>query len=176
MSRYGRDVSAVNPKILRVARETSARLSDRGVAHALVGGLAVCARGYARATRDVDFLVEDSAREEIAGDRLGGEVEGKTVDVGGVAVDFLFPRSGEKFLNAAIRAATVVEGIPTIGAEVLIYLKMVAGRARDQGDVVELLKRGKVDVAKARAILRRRRPDLVEDFDAFVQQAEWEPR
>lgn len=169
-------VSAVNPKILRVAREMSKKLTFQGIQHALIGGLAVNARGYARATSDVDFLIAEVSRQAVAGNDLGGEVEGKTVKVSGVQVDFLFPKRGQSFLNREVSRAEMIREIPTITTDVLIYLKLLASRARDQGDVVELLKLGKVDVAAAKSLLQKHRPDLVDDFEAMVLQAEYEPR
>jgi hypothetical protein len=41
--------------------DASALLGQLGVKHALVGGLAIGAYGYVRATKGVDFLVDDSA-------------------------------------------------------------------------------------------------------------------
>ena len=172
-----KSVSATNPAVIKVARGMSRKLDKLGVEHALIGGLAVSAHGYERATADVDFLVTTKSREQIAGNSLGGEVEGKTVRVkAGVDVDFLFPKEGQSFLNAAVRRAERVGGIPTIPVEVLVYLKLVAARARDEGDVVELLKRNVVDRQKTAAYLRRHRPDLVEDFESLCLQADVEAR
>lgn len=47
----------VAPTILRDALETSERLRQLGIPHALVGGLAVGFHGHARATKDVDYMV-----------------------------------------------------------------------------------------------------------------------
>lgn len=166
---------ATNPQILRVAREVSANLKRRSVPHVLIGGLAVSAYGYDRATHDADFLVSGEAQEEIAGDTLGGEVRGKTITVHGVDVDLLFPKENQDFLEDVFVGARKICGIPVVPIEVLIYLKLIAARARDQGDIVELVKRGKVKINRVVTYLREHRPDLIEDFKALVVQAENEP-
>jgi hypothetical protein len=51
----------VSDKILRAAHAASSAYTKLGIRHALVGGLAVGAYGYARATKDVDFVVGDEA-------------------------------------------------------------------------------------------------------------------
>lgn len=166
----------MNAKVLSVARSVSRQLTDRGIAHAVVGGLAVAAAGYNRTTDDVDVLVTDSSSAEIGGDLLGGEVLGKTVRVRGVDVDVLF--ADEDYLEEAI-AAVVARGgqkVPYIGVVPLVVMKVAAGRMKDQADVVELLKRGKVPVARVAALLRRARPELVDDFEALVAQAREEAR
>ena len=51
----------VADSILVRAVDTSARLTDLGVPHMLIGGVAVGLHGYPRATKDVDFLVGPEA-------------------------------------------------------------------------------------------------------------------
>ena len=57
----------VAPRVLDAMRSASDELTRLGVRHALVGGLAVGAHGYPRATKGVDFLVGDEAFEHHAG-------------------------------------------------------------------------------------------------------------
>jgi hypothetical protein len=52
--------------VLSAMQVASAALTRVGVRHTLVGGLAVGANGYPRATRDVDFLVGEEAFEHHA--------------------------------------------------------------------------------------------------------------
>ena len=61
----------------------------------LVGGLAVGAHGWPRATKDVDFLVDESAFEH----RPGGLVLLKVpFQANGVPIDSLAPAEDEPFL------------------------------------------------------------------------------
>lgn len=163
----------LNAEQRRAAREISAQLRKRGIAHALVGGLAVCAHGYRRTTDDVDFLVSAEAEVELGGDALGGATRGKTIrTTRGVTVDFLFPASGEEYLEKDILGS---EGSPpVISREALVCMKMVAGRMKDSADVVELLKRGRLDSAAVTRYLERHRPDLTEDFVGLVALAKVE--
>lgn len=175
MSRRGL-AGAINPKILRAAQEFSAELRRRGIPHAIIGGLAVGAHGYPRATRDADFLIAREALDAVAGAALGGEVEGKTLRFRGVIIDLLFASADEGFLEDEIaRARPGVGAAPVVSVEALIYMKLDAARAKDTADVVELIKRGAVTEARALAYLRAHRPDLVDDFRSCALQASVEP-
>jgi hypothetical protein len=44
---------------------TSALFSQKGIAHALIGGFALAVHGIHRATSDVDFLADGNRREDI---------------------------------------------------------------------------------------------------------------
>lgn len=171
-----RTKNPISPKVLRVARSVSRALADRGYRHVLIGGLAVNAHGYERTTGDVDFLVTSEAEYDLAGDSLGGEARGKTINRDGVAVDLLFPRTGEEFLERDIASAyaTAKGKQPLVPGETLVYLKLSAGRMRDTADVVELLKRGRLNVAKVRAYLKKNAAELVDDFGSLVEQAKLE--
>jgi hypothetical protein len=170
--RSGTRPSSLNPRILRAAASVSAALTEKGYAHALIGGLAVNKYGYPRATDDVDFLVTGQAEHALTGDSLGGEVRGKTIIRKGVTIDLLFPNEHEKFLERAIYKAS--GAIPIIPKEALVYMKLTAGRMKDSADIVELLKRGKLNVVGVTAYLKKYRPDLVEDFVSLAEMARLE--
>jgi hypothetical protein len=53
----------VAPEVLDAMKVASAVLKRVGVRHVVVGGLAVGANGFPRATKDVNFLVGDEAFE-----------------------------------------------------------------------------------------------------------------
>ena len=57
MSSWEELEQVVSARVLDDARRVSATLTELGVPHALVGGLAVGLHGHPRATKDVDFLV-----------------------------------------------------------------------------------------------------------------------
>ena len=58
-------VDVVAPKVLEALRLASEALALASVRHVVVGGLAVGACGYPRATRDVDFLVGSEAFQSV---------------------------------------------------------------------------------------------------------------
>lgn len=81
----------------------SAALKQVGVRHVVVGGLAVGANGYPRATKDVDFLVGDEAFERHAGGLVTLR-PGVPFQVNRVAVDFIGAEASEGFLAATLEA------------------------------------------------------------------------
>ena len=157
----------IAPRVLRAMHTIAAEYRRMGVRHALVGGLAVGAQGWPRATRDVVFLVDERAFERRPGGLLLLRVP---FEVDGVPVDSLAPADDEPFLAEARDAATTSDGIPILGVEALVYMKLKAGRMRDQVDVVELLKAG-ADEASCRRWLGAHAPALLERFEALARSA-----
>jgi len=89
----------VSEKVWRAMTDASESLRSLGVKHALVGGLAVGAHGWPRATRDVDFLLGDDAWLE----RDGVVVTRVDLPVGahGIPIDLAMVRADERHLLAA---------------------------------------------------------------------------
>lgn len=155
----------VAPEVLDAMRLASEALERAGVRHVVVGGLAVGANGFPRATRDVDFLVGDEAFER----HEGGLVTlrpGVPFQVNRVAVDFIAPEASEDFLEAALQAkpGSMIEGPP------LVYMKLKSPRHKDRTDVIELVKAG-LDVDRCRDYLARHAPALVAELDDAVRRA-----
>jgi predicted nucleotidyltransferase len=99
-------------------RELLRRLSDADIRFILVGGLAVNAWGYLRATRDVDVVPEPSPGNLAKLDALLRELDGK-VEVGerlleGSAIA-TFLRTGDRTLVATeLGHVDVLQGLPQI--------------------------------------------------------------
>ncbi len=155
----------VAQNVLDARRVASEALTKIGVRHTLVGGLAVGAHGYPRATKDVDFLVGDEAFEHHEGGLVTMK-PGVPIQVAGVAIDFLSIGADEEYLTAALREEIV-------DAPGLVYLKLKSPRSKDRTDVVELVKAG-LDVARVRAWLASHRPELVPKLDEIVAAARTE--
>jgi hypothetical protein len=161
-------VDVVAPQVLEAMRTASDMLKRAGVRHVVVGGLAVGAHGFPRATRDVDFLVGDEAFQRHA----GGVVTlhpAVPFQVNGIAVDLLSAEASEGFLAAALDA----DPGSMIDAPPLIYLKLKSPRLKDRADVVELIKAG-VDVDRCRGYLSANAPRFVADFDDALRRAQAE--
>jgi hypothetical protein len=159
--------AVVAPQVLRAMHAISAEYRRLGIRHALVGGLAVGAQGWPRATKYVDFIVDEGAFER----RPGGLVLLRVpFEVDEVPVDSLAPASDEEFLARARDAAVESRGIPVLGIEALVYMKLKAGRMRDQVDVVELLKAG-ADEAACRRWLEAHAPAMLPRFDPLAERA-----
>jgi hypothetical protein len=105
----------VAPEVLDAMKVASQALKRAGVRHAVVGGLAVGANGFPRATRHVDFLVGDEAFERHAGGLLTLR-PGVPFQVNRVAVDFIAAEASEGFLAAALEAeaGSMIDGPPLI--------------------------------------------------------------
>jgi len=155
----------VAPEVLEAMRVASTALKQAGVRHVVVGGLAVGAHGFPRATRDVDFLVGDEAFEHHAGGLVTLR-SGVPFQVNRVAVDFIGIEAGEGFLAAALTA----EAGSMIDGPSLVYMKLKSPRHRDRTDVIELVKAG-LDVDRCRDFLGRHAPSFVAEFDAAVRRA-----
>lgn len=155
----------VAPEVLHAMKVASEALARAGVRHVVVGGLAVGANGFPRATRDVDFLVGDEAFERHAGGLLTLR-PGVPFQVDRVAVDFIAPEASEGFLAAELHAeaGSIIDGPP------LVYMKLKSPRHKDRTDVIELVKAG-LDVDRCRGYLAQHAPSFVADFDAAVRRA-----
>jgi hypothetical protein len=140
-------VDVVAIKVLDAWKAASDALARGGVRHVVIGGLAVGANGYPRATKVVDFLVG----EEAFNHHPGGLVTMNPaipIEVNGVAIDYLSPRPGEDHLATALEASPGA----FIDAARLVYMKTKASRMQDRADVAGLVKAG-LDVDGCRAYL-----------------------
>ena len=140
-------------------------LADAGVDFVLIGGLAVAAHGYERATRDVDLVFSTSAPScerlatvlanlgsevELADHPLSGEaITGEWLGLGGHfrfatdagPLDALSAVAGFTFEDIAAEAIEVRLGESTVrvcSRDHLIAMKRSGGRPRDEEDLREL--------------------------------------
>jgi hypothetical protein len=90
--------------VLEALKLASAALIAANVRHIVVGGLAVGANGYPRATKYVDFLVGAEAFHHHENGLVTMRPE-IPFQVKGVAVDLLSSEAGEDFLEATLGAA-----------------------------------------------------------------------
>jgi len=146
-------------EVHRTLKRLAQRLDEFEINYVVVGGLAMYKHGYIRFTDDVDLLVTRDALKEIHRrlDGLGylppfsGSKNLRDTD-NGVKIEFLvtgeFPGDGKPkpvaFPNPDA-VATDEAGIRYINLPALIELKLASGmtnidRAKDIGDVVELIK------------------------------------
>ena len=152
------------------AVETSRKLTELGVPHALVGGLAVGLHGHPRATKDVDFLVGAEAfdtiqpiltyRKELASVVKMGEVDLLAVPPGRRVLEtgLMIPRSGE---------------LPVVGMAELILMKLDAGRPQDTADIHHLLD-GRASVDEVGQFLSTHAPDVVDKFARLLDERDAE--
>jgi hypothetical protein len=155
----------VTTKVLDAMRLSSEALTRAGVRHVVIGGLAVGANGYPRATKDVVFLVGGEAFEHHANGLVTLRA-GVPFQVNGVAIDFLSPSSDEAFLDDALATepGSIVDAAP------LVYLKLKSPRAKDRVDVIELVKAG-IDVDSCQRYLQAHAPAFLPLFTDAVERA-----
>ena len=163
---WDRLAEVVAPQVLLDAVEASRRLTELGVPHALIGGLAVGLYGHPRATKDVDFLVADQAFERVA-PILVFRTELKDMARVGV-IDFMPLPPDQPALAAFLRIHNDLE-IPVISPEGLIVLKLLADRPQDRADIKALLQVG-IDEATIADFLNRHAPGLVARFAELVSE------
>jgi len=159
---FARLRGVVAPEILTAVEVASAKLREAGIPHALAGGLAVGAHGYPRTTDDVDFLVGDEAFVKHSGGLVTLKLP--LIAVGNVRVDFVSfeeARGEAEQLRPAVENPPQSEKIPIVPLTALIYMKLKAGRQKDTADLVELLKRGRIEVEEIDRYLKQHASDLV---------------
>jgi hypothetical protein len=125
----------------------------------LIGGLAVGAHGYVRATAGVDFVVRDlsaaSARLRQAGlavERISGSFNCLRGTIGAVRFDVLPPLVPIQWDRAITVSLGEEASIRVVDLESLIRLKLKAGGPKDLMDVAALVLRHPENEAGARAL------------------------
>ncbi len=162
----------VAPEILSAAELASQKLREANIPHALAGGLAVGAHGYPRTTADVDFLVGDEAFEKHAGGLVTLKVP--IIAVGKVLIDFVSideTKNEGRQLRPAVEQPPESNGIPIVPLPALVYMKLKAGRQKDIADLVELLKRGVVDLEEIDRHLAEYAPGQLKRWEKVKEMA-----
>jgi hypothetical protein len=157
---------AVAGQVILDAIEASRRLSELGVPHALIGGLAVGLYARPRATKDADFLVGDAAFAQTEPMFVFREELRELVRVG--EVDLMPLPQGHRELSIYLDLPTGAE-IPVIGPAGLVLLKLLADRPQDRADIGALIQAG-VSVRDVATFLRQHAPDLVSRFAEILAE------
>ena len=134
-----------------VLREVGALLRDAGVAHALIGGVAVGLHGYARATADIDLLVDGARRHDVidlmtkAGFTLAVATDEVLHFTGAVPVDMLLARretTRQMLADATPDASTgtmLLRVEDVIGLKIQAFSNNPARKWHDQADIAALI-------------------------------------
>jgi len=148
-------------------------LKNLGIDPVVVGGLAVQHYGYERLTEDIDVLIDRESYDQLV--NTGEVYQGRLTAFSDFDVDVL--TEGEENENnpdpSVVRLRNT--NLPTF--EGLMYLKLNAGRLKDQSDIVELIKHKKFDPAVKKTVvtfLKRVNQDLILDFESLWNIAEAE--
>jgi hypothetical protein len=155
-----------------VLLEIHTALRDAGIAHALIGGLALAAHGAGRATIDLDLLADGDRADDV--DRIlrerGYESLQRTTHVANYVaaspergrIDVLFARRayGRAMLARAAPHTILGAAIPVADAADLIGLKVQASsndpsrRYLDLADIERLLRSATLDLTRVREYFR----------------------
>ena len=128
---------------LDVASKIVKKAQESKIDCALCGGLAMHVYGFTRATVDVDFIAAErlplSASKKL---QMGGEAYHLRSGEKEIEVDWIIRDDDRKEVyEAALAGATSTEdGLPIITTEWMIILKYLAGRGKDQIDLLWLLR------------------------------------
>lgn len=161
--------SAVSETVMLAAYDASQKLTELGIPHAVIGGLAVGAYGAPRATKDIDFIVFE--KDAFDGTTILSFKQGVPIAVRGVVVDYLTVEGNEhpELFRQAVRMAQKSEGIPVIDLGPLVVLKLQTARRQDIADVERLLEQ--VDRAReVTAFVKREAPELLPRLDMALNE------
>lgn len=117
-------------------------LNENNINYAVIGGIAVARWSSPRDTGDIDFIVPASSRsklEELFDTRplsMPGR-DGITTIFNDADVDFIFSEPHEDFFYKD-RGSFL--GLPVLGRNQLLYLKLASTRAKDNSDIVYICK------------------------------------
>lgn len=142
---------------LAVARLASKAAQDKGLVCALAGGLAMHLYGFTRATMDVDMIANQplgwEAKDKLSfgGETYSAMTGSRTIDLDWILRDDFF----RDFYEAALRdAIETEEKLFVISPAWMVILKYIAGRGKDQIDLLWLLQQpGLVDRDEVRRLM-----------------------
>jgi hypothetical protein len=161
-------VGHVPRELIDGARAASSAFRNAGIRHVLVGGLAVGLNGYPRHTKDIDFLVDETAFQFDG--LLVTPKPGLPIRYADIAIDWVSLESDERAALDPFLLLPAGEEVPVMPVEPLVLMKLVAGRLRDRADVLEMIKAG-ADVAKLQAFIQSARPGLATTLEELVATA-----
>lgn len=133
--------------------------------------------GGERLTADLDVVAQAPLPAGMSDEgrlTFGGT---KTRTPGGIPLDWI-DRDDDfaAVYDEALQYRRLIEGValPVASPEYLAAMKMIAGRDRDDLDLIALIQSGEVDIPKARRMIKRLLGAYAaQDFDARVEEAAW---
>jgi hypothetical protein len=177
-------------QVHKTLRRLVKRLDRAKIPYAIVGGMALAAHNYRRATTDVDILLTPEGFAEFQRlyvdknyERVPGRKRRVVDRANGIAVDVLvtglFPGLGKPGPVAypdPSQVADVVDDRRVVNLVTLVQLKLAARRHRDFGDVVELIRSNELDESFADKLHESLRQDYIECLEEKRREDEYEAR
>jgi hypothetical protein len=151
------------PAFERAVREVSKMFSEAGIRHALVGALGANAyRNRPRTTEDIDFLVGDEAFESHSGGFVTMRVP--VVEFDGIDVDQIPLTEALRVVEDGLNRAPVSDGVPIAAVDIIVIMKLLAGRTQDLADVEAIIGSG-ADRELLMSSVRAVAPDRVDTLE-----------
>lgn len=161
-----------------------ALLEKKNIEYVVIGGFALGAHQYRRATEDMDVCLRaadiERFRQELVGtvyQRVEGRQRRFYDPQTQVTFDLLISGelAGHRGRNQTIRfpdpsEATDVGGLTTVSLERLIELKLVTWRVREMADVIELIRRNNLSEDFAERLHELVRTPYLECYDHKVEE------
>jgi len=158
------------PHYERAVREVSKLFSKAGIRHALVGALGANAyRDRPRTTEDIVFFVGDESFDRHAGGLVTMRVP--VVEFDGIDVDQVPLTEALRGVEAGLDHPHFSEGVPIAPVEVIVSMKLLAGRTQDLADVEAILASG-ADLELLRAAVQKAAPDHVQTLERLIGNAQ----
>ncbi len=154
---------ALLPRFESPLRYLDADLTRKGIRYAVCGGTACVMYGASRTTDDIDVLVGDEAFGTgiVMELKVPIKVENVQVDTVPIPVD---DASLADVMEFGLDNIVDIEGVPVVPLNVLLYMKLNAGRAKDL-------------VAVGEVILAQDDPRVtIEEFQDFCEHFNSPPR
>ncbi len=177
-------------RVHQTMRHVAEKLDEAGIPYAIAGGMAVNAHKYVRTTGDVDFLITSEGLATFLKlfvpaefSRVAGHsrrfLDPSTNTTFDLLVAGLFPGSGKPgpiaFPDPA-SVAVIIQERKVLNLRTLIELKLAAGRHKDFGDVVELIRLNNLDESFTNGLSPSVREDYIECLEEMRREQEYEAR
>jgi len=158
------------PRYERAVREVSRMLAEAGIRHALVGALGANAyRNRPRTTEDIDFLVGDEAFESHPGGFVTMRVA--VIEFDGIDVDQVPLTDALRVVEDGLTHAPVSDGVPIASVDMIVIMKLLAGRTQDHADVEAIIASG-VDRELLTKAVQKAVPERMEMLQRLFDNAD----
>ncbi|MGH9383984.1 MAG: hypothetical protein ACRD2N_06840 [Vicinamibacterales bacterium] len=160
------------PTYERAVREVSKMFTAAGIRHALVGALAANAyRNRPRTTEDINFLVGDEAFQTHPGGFVTLRVP--VIEFDGIDIDQVPLTGALRVVEEGLTRAPVSDGVPIAAVEIVVVMKLLAGRTQDLADIEAIISSG-ADRGSLRAAVQRMTPERADTLeDLFASADRW---
>jgi hypothetical protein len=179
-----------NDRIHQTMRRVAEKLETAGIPYAIVGGMAVNAHRHERTTKDVDFLLTSEGLTSFIGrfvsadfERVAGHPRRFIDRSNGVTFDILltglFPGNGKPgpiSYPDPMAVSEIINDARVLRLSTLIELKLAAGRHKDLGDVIELIRVHDLNEDFASNLAPSVHADFIECVEDRRREDEYESR